>query len=222
MAEERIGRFDFNDPVTAVNVALVEARAFKDKSGKTRGEPKYGLTLLLAPDSAELKASKGVALAVAKKAFPGLDMKNVRFPFKDGNKENARRVAKGAKPLDWQTDKVVLGARSKDAPRLSVVEGNKLIDLADGDVPKFARRFYNGVEVCVQVNFAAYGEAAAVDDPGNDAKPGVTAYLNMVLSTGKGARIGGSASASEAFKGYVGRMSAVDPTGDDDSLDDVM
>ena len=214
MAKQKInGRFEFNEPVPAANVNLLEARAFKGKDGKAKGEAKYGVTLILDPASTDLKAAQALAVSIAKDAFPGLALKDVRFPFKDGTKENARRVAKGLKALDWQQGKVVLGIRSKDQPRLAGVVSGRIVDFdSDEQITANGRLFYNGVKVCVQVNFASYGEAAAVGDDDNDAKPGITAYLNLVLSTGSGSRISGSVSAAEAFRGFSGSLSATDPT----------
>jgi hypothetical protein len=68
-------------------------------------------------------------------------------------------------------------------------------------------KFYSGVNVLAQFNFEAYDGV----DPNPD---GVTAYLNMICSLGTGDRVmGAGASAADVFKGYVGSMSNIDPTG---------
>lgn len=207
------GRFEFNEPIPAANVNLLEARAFKGKDGKPKGDPKYGVTLVFDPNSEDLKAAKSLAVQIAKEAFPSLALKDIHFPFKLGNAENAKRIKKSLKALDWQADRVVLGVRSKDQPRMAGVIGGRIVDFDSAEqITANSRLFYNGVKVCAQVNFATYGEAEAVGDEDNDAKPGVTAYLNLVMSTGTGTRISGATSASEAFRGYAGKMSATDPT----------
>lgn len=221
MPVEKVGKYDFNDPIVAANVNLLEPRAFV-KNGKPSGDPKYGATLVFNPDSEELVAAKAVAAAVAKVAFPGVPMAKIKFPFRNGDKENEKRgKRKNPKtgefyaPLEWQAGKVTLPARNKEQPRLGAVVNGRVVDLeTDAQVKANARAFYNGVEVCASVNFSAYGDAANLDDPDADAitKPGVAVYLNNVLSTGKGARIGGGRSSSEVFKGYAGRISSVDPT----------
>ena len=115
--------------------------------------------------------------------------------------------------------KVVIACRSKYEPRLAYIERGKIIDL-ETDTQKVANKtkFYPGVEVLAQINLLPY-EAV-----GKDGKPGVTVYLNMVLSTCKGSRISGGQTASEAFKGYVGSVSAEDPTapGTDAGIDDLI
>ena len=74
------------------------------------------------------------------------------------------------------------------------------------------KKFFFGAEVYAQVNLVAYKGVGANPD-------GVTAYLNMVVATGKGTRITSAKSASEVFSGYAGRVSDEDPTaGGDDEI----
>jgi hypothetical protein len=112
----------------------------------------------------------------------------------------------------WLAGKVTLKAKSKFQPALAGVVGGKVLDF-DSPTAIVANKdkFYAGVEALLQVNFVAYeGDPDADGNP----KKGITTYLNMVMSTGKGAKLGGSRpKASSTFKGYVGTYSAEDPTG---------
>jgi hypothetical protein len=222
-AKVRIGQFTFNEPLVAFNVNLLEARAFRDDRGKVKGEPKYGLSVLIDPDSAELKAANSVVAAVARAAFPGVPLSKIQSPFKSGSKQNERRKAKDKAPLEYQEGKVILTARSNTQPRLSGWDGKSVVDfLSEDAIRAHSKLFYSGVHVLIQVNFVAYGSAADVDETGPDAsRPGVTCYINHVFSTGRGERLGGGASAAEVFRNYVGHAMDTDPTagsplGDDD------
>ena len=195
MPAEKVGRFQFSGPVPVTNVNIVEARRFKGKDGKESGEPKFGIVAILEPDNEDLAKAKAVAMEVAKAAFPGIPLKSIRFPFKNGDKENERRgkrkdakTGDPLKPLDWQTGKVVLGAHTTKPPSAAILVNGVPMDLETPDAVKAAsRHFYNGVEALLGVSFVAYGDAAALEEDADPAlvKPGVTSYLNLILSTGR-------------------------------------
>lgn len=207
MADSTEGYIEINKPVMTSFPQLFEAKAVMRK-GKPTGEPKFSANFEFHPvnDKAELDALKAKAAAVAKAKWPGRDLKELAFPFTSGDKLAEKAKAKG-KDRDFSKGKVVLTARSKYEPRLSVIENGKLVDYEGDRRPTCKSKFYSGVEVLFQVNFQAYD---AVDE---DGKAGVTAYLNMVVSLNKGKKLaGGGSSAAEVFKGYVGVASAEDPT----------
>lgn len=197
------------------------------KNGKATGEPKFSAGFEFTPDHVDLKRCKALCMKVASEKWPGrnfaaeaatVDKEGLRriptfvFPFSTGDKLADAAKAKG-KEREWSRGKAVLTARSIQEPKLSVIDGGRAIDLEGPARAAHAGKFYNGVEVLFQVYFKAYD---GVGDTGAD---GVTAYLNMVVSTNKGAKLsGGGASAAEVFKGYIGTASGFDPTGA--SLDD--
>lgn len=209
------GIFNFTQPSVMTFPVLFEAKAFK-KNGKETGEPKFKASFLLPKDSDDLKAMKTLAAKLARIKWPDRPFSELLFPFASGDAMIEERRKKGKDDSEHLHGMVVLTAKSKYEPRLAYVEKNKIIDL-ETDTAKLAAKgkFYPGVEVLAQVNFVAY------DGVGQN-KSGVTAYLNMVLSTCKGARLSGGQVASEAFKGYVGSVSAEDPTapGAGGSIDD--
>jgi len=243
MSEAVDGVVAFTTPVVLAFPTLFEAKKFKGKGGKEQGEPKFGASFVLDPESSDTKALKSKAMQVAKAKWPGRDVaaesrprvmkddttgetvtmpSKFTFPFKSGDKLCAERVAKLANEGkqddgkgDFQKGKVMIKVSSKFQPRMAVIVGGKIIDL---DTPELITlhkgKFFFGAEVLLQVNVVAYDK---VGDGGTD---GVTIYPNLVLATGKGTRLSGGASAAEVFKGYVGTVSTVDP-GVNDIGDDI-
>lgn len=208
-ANKTDGIYNLTLPVVMVFPNLVEAKAFM-KNGKAQGDPKYGATLVVPADHPDLKPMKELVTKLAKNRWPDKPFSELAFPFLSGDKAAEKRKAKGKDDGEYQRGKVLLTARSKYEPRLSYIENGKIVDLETDTAKQMAKnKFYMGVEVLAQINFVPY------DPIGENAKGGVTAYLNMVLSTGKGKRLSGGASASEVFKGYAGSVSAEDPTGGD-------
>lgn len=195
---------------------LEEARAVK-KNGKPTGEPKFSASFEFAPDDETLKAIKAEAVAAAKEKFPGRniaeDFKNREFamPWSSGDKL-ADKATKNGKDREWSRGKVVVTARSKYQPILSAVQGGKIVEL-DGDNKALIKKtFYTGLLVLAELNLQGYDGVGSNPD-------GVTAYLNKVLSLGKGEKlIKGGANSAEVFKDYIGGLSDEDPTGAD--LDD--
>lgn len=212
MTEQAIdGKFAITNPVILAHPHLFEAVAYKS-NGKEKGEPKFGGNLIITPGP-ELDALKAKAAAVAKAKWPTRALGDLKFPFASGDKLADKRKAKSGKDDGaYQRGKVVINAKSKYRPRLAIVANGRIVDLEDeAAIAQHKSKFFFGAEVLAEVNFVAYE---------NPEKDGVTAYLNLVLATGKGTRIAGGASASEVFKGYQGSVSAEDPTAGAVELDD--
>lgn len=209
MSEQNEGVYTLTEPTTLTFPNLLEAKAVQVK-GKASGEPKYSSNFEFDPESEDLKALKAKAVAVARAKWPGRDLKELSFPFTSGDKLAEKAKAK-SKDREFSRGKIVVTARSKYQPRLSVVEGGKIVDLEGDAIKARGRVFYSGVSALAQFNLVAY------DGVGNN-PDGVTAYLNMAVSLNKGAKLAGGASAAEVFKGYIGTASDEDPTGAD--LDD--
>jgi hypothetical protein len=196
------GRYVFTAPVRMPFGNLIVPVPVGRK-GKAKGGPKYSGTFLLEPDSADLKALKAKAAEVARARWPGRDLKELKFPFTNGEKRAEKAKAVG-KDGSFFNGTVVLDARSKFEPRLAVLEGKKVRDLEGAQRALEGKtKFYNGCYVVPQVNFVAY-DGQAEDGVGNP--DGVTAYLDAVLWDKDGPRIGGS-SAAETFKAYAGTVS---------------
>lgn len=211
------GVFNFTQPVVMSFPHLFEAVAFK-KNGRETGEAKYSANFNFPADSEDLKTLKTLAARVARAKWPDKPFSEIAFPFTSGDKLADDRKQKGKSDGEYTRGKVVMVSRSKYEPRLAYVEKGKIVD-CESDMAKQAakNKFYSGAEVLAQINFQAY------DGVGSN-KDGVTAYLGMVLTTGKGTRLSGGQTASEAFRGYAGAVSAEDPTapGHGVDMDDIL
>lgn len=223
------GIFDITSPVVSSFPVLLEAKAFV-KDGKPQGDPKFSLNLNFENESAELKAIKEKAAKIARAANPGVPfflttqegvkLPQIILPWQSGDKlADVRKAKKGKDDGDFQRGKTVIVCRSKYQPRLAYIENGKIVELETVVAQQAHKsKFYHGVKVLAQINLVAY---PAIGDRG---LPGVSAYLNMVLSTNQGPKLLGGQSVSEAFKGYVGSISAENPMGPgaDDDLSDLM
>lgn len=202
------GLYQFTVPVIMTFPNLLTAKAVT-RNGKATGEAKYSANFLFKPDSPDLNAIKALAAKLAKAKWPGKPLSELTTPWRDGDKlAEKRKAKKGKDDAAFNRGKIVLIARTKYQPRLSILGASAPIDL---DTPELLKlhggKFYSGVEVLAEVNLVPYD---AVED---DGKPGVTAYLQAVLSLNKGDKLtGGGRSAAETFKGYVGHASSEDPT----------
>ncbi len=198
-------------PITFPNLDTPRA---VEKNGKPTGEPKYSGSIEMALDAADLAAAKVVAAKVAKERWPGRQLSELAFPFTLGSKLADKAKASG-KDREFSRDKVVLTARSKFQPILSIIEGRTVVDIEPGPQASalIKKSFYSGCQCVFEVSFAAYDGVGSNPD-------GVNAYLNKVLSLRKGERVlGGGHSGAETFKGYIGTMTQEDPTvGLDDEI----
>lgn len=211
MTEKADGRYTFAAPVRMPFGNLITAVPVGQK-GKAKGDPKFSGTFLLTLDSADLKAAKAKAAEVARARWPGRDLKELKFPFSDGEKR-AEKSAKKGKDGSMFKGFVVLDARSKYPPQLAVLENGKVTSLegAQRDIVG-KQKFYNGCYVVPAVNFVPY-DGQAEDGVGNP--DGVTAYLDMVLWYKDGERVGGG-NAAEVFRGFAGNVTNEDPIGNDE------
>lgn len=209
------GVFNLTTPVTMIIPTLFEPKPFM-RNGKAQGEPKYGCNLVFAPSHPDYEGMRAKAASVARARWPDKAFSDLKFPFLVGEKQADKRKAKGKDDGEILRGKIVINTKSKYQPRLAYVENGKIVDL-ETDTAKLAAKdkFYNGVEVLAQLNFVPYEKTQ------EDSKDGVTIYLNLVLSTVKGTRLKGGSTAADVFKGYVGSVSAEDPTGGE-GLDDII
>lgn len=195
-----------------------EKQVYKDpKTGKPKGKESYQYIALF-PKDTDISALKQKAVEAAKAEFgPNVDLKGVRFPFKNGDAEADRILAKAQKvaqergedPKKTEKDvafyrgHIVMKTTSAFAPKVVNNQGD---DLLDHD------QIYGGVKVRSEFNF----RATEIDDNG-ETKRYVSAYVNFIMKTGDGPRIGGGGrNAKEVFKGLLGGSTIEDPTSDID------
>jgi hypothetical protein len=223
-ATEATGIVDVLNPVIMAHPAVTEPRKIKIR-GKESGEPKYGGLFVFATDNPDLAKIKERIIALARAKWPGrdigADVKSGAFklPIQQGDqliaKRKAKLTAQGKEysgDADFLAGKVALKASSKYPPRLAIITGGKISpDLEGPAIAANKSKFFFGAEVLLQVNLVAY------DRINDGAQDGVTAYLNIVMPTGKGTRLAGGASASQAFASYQGKATAENPA---EGLDD--
>lgn len=181
-----------------------------------KGEPKFAATILLTPGSADETGIKAALLAVAKEAFPGRDLKTLKFPIESGNTVAERSATKNKDGSFFRGHTVFKASSNEENPPvLSVLEGKNIRELLGAQREAEGRKlFYNGCYVLCAVYISAYKSGS---EGGVGEHSGVKAYLNQVLWVADGPRIGGAPS-SEIFKGYAGSVTAEDPyAGADDS-----
>jgi hypothetical protein len=202
--QEGLFTFDPAYPAVMSFPNLFTPRKFKDpKTQKETGEAKYDAMLVFEADNPNLAAIKTKLAEIAKGKFPGRDFSTLQFPLKNGTALADDAKAKG-KDSEFMRGKVVLTARSQYAPILSAIVNGKIVEFTGEARPIAEPKFYPGVNVLAELNFQPH-------EVGTN-KPGVTAYLNKVFSTERGDRLAAGKSSAETFQGYVGHMSATDPT----------
>lgn len=202
--------YSLTAPVSASYLNLIVPRAV-GKKGHTQGDPKFSANFRFKPDHPDLRGIVAMAQKVAAQKWPGRDLKTIKMPYAAGDKLADKAKAEGR---DREEDRglVILVSRSKFQPGLAGIVNGAVLDLTGDAIKAHQDLFYNGVEVFAQFNFQPYEGGGQPD--------GVTAYLNMVLSTGKGQKLkgGGGASAAETFSAYAGKPTAENPFVENDPL----
>lgn len=200
--------FTLTAPVSMSFPQLFEAKAIGPK-GREQGEPKFSANFRFKKDHPDLRGIATLAQQVAAQKWPGRDLKTLQFPYQAGDKLADKAKAKG-KSREEDRGLIVMVARSRFQPAMAAILNGKVVDLVGDAIKANSAAFYSGVEVFAQFNLQPY------EGVGNN-PDGVTAYLNMVLSTGKGERLkGAQASAAETFSAYAGKVTAENPFVDDD------
>lgn len=231
---KKIEDFNFTTAHRVSYADIMEARAF-EKNGQKKGDPKYSGTFLIEPtpkmetvdgkeidnsDLARLKRevikllnahnSTGKKLKIGRLTEEQEQANShieVQVPWKDGAKEADRLKSKG-KDGEVFRGQTLLKASSKYQPALAAIENKKIIEFTTPESIAGAKKFfYSGAYLVPSLGLHWY--------KGDEGKPdGVSLYLNGVLFAKHGPRLGGrTQNAAEAFKGYIGSISAEDPTG---------
>jgi Protein of unknown function (DUF2815) len=184
---------------------LFTPRAFQRPGAAAKGAPRFETSIMFPATAPEVVALKAAIMAAAQKEFPGrTDWKGMKWPIQDGNAKAAARAAIGKTGGEMYKGMLVLSAHalSQRAPEIIDRAGNPIID---------SKAVYAGVYARLSVNFKG----------GKLGGDHVTCYLNHVLITKAGERIGG-VSAANAFGGLVdgGDDNTVGASGT--ALDDTM
>ena len=229
--------YTFVAPVTlAFPKRLFVPEGFMLKDGK-KTDPKYGCDFMIrhtaSPDglfqaNPEFLAVKSLIEALVQEKWPGANpyardeitkQLSIMWPWYNGDaradeikqqRANGEKTRGGKLPMEMEFARghAVLHTSASRQPTLCGVENGKIVAYeADRLALVRDKLFFFGAEVYAEINFVA------ADPQGQGTKPYVAAYLNMVLGTGRGKRIGESrGDPADVFKDYVGRISTVAPS----------
>lgn len=180
------------------------------KKGQEKGEPVFGLTVIMDPNGEDARALKAAMAKVARETWPGRDLKELKFPIVNGDTQ-ANESQKTGKDGEFFRGQLVFKATSGSdkPPKLGVLDGKTARELAGAQHEvEGKQKFYNGCYVVPSVWLKAYKKGS---EGGIGEHSGVKAYLSSVLWVKDGPRIG-SSSVADTFKAYAGNVTEEDPT----------
>jgi hypothetical protein len=198
--------YQMTTPATGTFPNLIVPKAVK-LNGKETGEPKYSLNIEMLPDHPDVPKMKAAIAEAARALWPGADQEffsKLSLPFQLGDKLADKAKAKN-KDREFSRGKIVFTARSQFPATLTAVVNGQTIDYTPDTLVAARPYFYNGVDVLARLKFQAYNAVG-------NGQPGVTIYLDTVVSLNRGKKLSGGQTGSETFKGYIGLMSKEDPT----------
>lgn len=214
-------RFKFEVPVRLIYGYLDKARDNSMK--KPKRDDRFEGGLLVPNDHVEMPGFVTLAREIAAESFPGRDLKTspIRWPMQSGAAIMAKQ-AKADPPKKPQTmyeGQTVIRFQSPEnkPPRLVVARNGMLHQFSEDDMALAGKVFYDGVKVCVSLSLKAY------DGSDDGVKPGITCYINDILSLNMGEKLqlrGGDPESrwgsADKYAAYMGTVSDIDPTGDDE------
>lgn len=235
-------QFAFTDSYRGTFINIIASKAFK-KKGQEKGDPKFSGLFIIEPKfidkdgkqvidpASDFGRLQAEIVRMLKAKFPGkklvigrrmtqeeLDSGSaieVLVPWQKGDalvkKSDEKYKEENARLF---TGKYVVKASSKYRPAIDAVEPGtgKLLQYTNADEAVIksegAKFFYSGAWFLPTFVLNFY--------QGDDDNPsGVSLYLQSILFCRHGDRIGGKKhNPAEAYKGYLGKISAEDPTGE--------
>lgn len=211
MPNENPGFYKITKRVRMLFPNLIEPKPYKNKAGKEQGDPKYNALYLFPADHPDLEPMKKLAIKLAREQWPGIQLNEVKWPFKQGDVAAQKREAAG-KNGDLYKGMTTLKAGSTFPVTLDGVENGKPVTYGEDSKALAKAKFYSGVYTLVQVTF----KPMEIEDTKR-----VVCYLNRVFSFGTGDKIGGGPSAAEAWSGHIGQETAEDPTAGQELDDEI-
>jgi len=208
---------------------------FQKLSNGTQTEKrKFSAQFVMDPNDPDVATLKKAILGEIKRVFPteytqvvaacsqggakasvgsvlGYFGRRLNVPLADGTVQADERVAKGKNDAEYKRGKVLLNASSREEspPALGGIENGIVVNYETVDQRAMAAsKFYFGAEAFFKVNVKAYSASSTVR--------GVSAYLQTVVVTGAGERLGPQGgSATEDFGHVAGKVSSVNPVDDE-------
>lgn len=206
MANQNV-RFTFQTPVRMIWPSVSELK----QPSNPQYTAQYDATLLLSTEHPEWAAFQQNMAAVAAARFPGRDFAALDWPQKAGEKHIADLVAAGKQTghLDFLKGHILVKAHAtaKRPPELFATRDDGQMTQFLPGTPAYAScgstYFYSGVMVKVDLTIAPKEQGTK--------GPGVTLYINGIVSLRQGERLGGTS--ASRFEGYKGVVSAANPYG---------
>lgn len=187
-------------PVRFAFTTLDEPKAIMI-NGRATGDPVYGVTVF-GPAEAFNEFNQ-VAMQAAAAKWPGVDLRQMFagggavWPVTSGDAEVQKQAAQG-RDVSHLSGKLVLKARTGFAP-----------DVLFPDKRPVPQGQKNQIVYPGSVGYI-HGEVVAYDGVGGG-RPGIKLYLQNVMKSGDGDRLGGGMSAADAFAGIAGQATAINP-----------
>lgn len=201
--------FSTSHPVILAYPNLMQARQYKAPNGRL-SEPRFDAMLLFTnqhPDLGAMGAAMQQAAAMLGIALPH----DFHWCGQPGTLI-AQKAAQKQRDASYFNDFYVVQAHTgeKIPPGLTAVINGQAKDLhGEERIVQAPKYFYGGAEVFAQLNFVPY--------PAGNGPPGLTAYLQVITSLGRGERNpkleagakSGSAVHADAIRQHVGNVQAV-------------
>lgn len=214
--------FSFTTSVRGAYADIIKPRAFQE-NGKPKGEPRFGCTFLVAPDSPDLARLKAEVTKVFQAAMPGLklvprrltqeevdagNVAEVQVPWHDGTRYADKLKAKG-KDGEIFRGCILVKSSSKFRPALALIENKGVLDLNTEEViAAKAGLFYSGAWYVPSFGINYY-KGKKEGEPN-----GVNLFLDGILYVKGDTRLGGrQADAKTTFAGYIGSIKDENPLG---------
>lgn len=213
---------------------LVKPEFQKLSNGTQTEKRKFSAQFILNQDDPDVVTLKRAVLGEIKRVFPteygqavtacsqpgqkatvdavlGYLSGRLNIPLVDGTAKAAARVVVGKNDAEYVRGKVLLNASSREEspPALGGIENGVVVNYETADQRAMAAsKFFFGAEAFYKVNVKAYNASSTVR--------GVSAYLQTVVVTGAGERLGPQGgSATEDFGHVAGKVTNVNPLDDE-------
>ena len=175
-----------NDPtiVLTPECTIVYPELFEPTKFGNESEPKYRATFLIDLDNDIKPIREACRYAAYKKFGTGVNLKNLRYPIRDGNKKAIDENGK-PDPTNFYYNRIYIAAKSKYKIPIVDIYNNEIMD---------ENEIYGGCIVRAYLNFFGYSYMG----------DGISAGLRAVCKISDGEPIGsGKINTAEAFKDFI-------------------
>lgn len=209
-------QFQFVIPVRMVFENIHEPQWYSNKTKRFEAtpidgvKPQWAAGFQFEPDSGDLAEIKKLTKALMASEFPSREAKTLQRPWKTVEDFlTGMDEKKTASYLEYLVPgNVILSTHTYTEPALSARMDGRSVDYRGDARPLAKKTVFRGGYCLAEINLAPHSVGSNT--------PGVTAYLNHVYAVGKGDPIQGGRSTEDKFSGYLGHVTAADPTASDE------